>query len=413
MQALGPAAPGAERLDCSGCLVIPGNVCTHTHLYSALARGMPYSLEPPATFVQILQRVWWRLDRALDEEGIRASALVGGIEALLAGTTTLVDHHASPNAIDGSLDVIADALDEVGIRSVLCYETTDRDGSEAAAAGVAENRRFISLAPSRPRTRGMVGAHASFTLSAETLEACVDLSRTTGAGIHVHVAEDFSDQVDSEARFGSSVALRLAESGALTSGALLAHCVYLSPEEIRVVVDSGATVAHNARSNMNNSVGRALVEALGDRVALGTDGIGADMFAESQTAHWRAREAAVFAQPTETLGRLANGSRFVGTVFGEPSLGLVEPGAPADLAVLDYAAPAPIAETTLGQHWMFAMSARHVRDVIVDGEVVVRDRRVTNVDQDKLFADASAAAERVFARLETIEAHPFDPVGAS
>jgi len=410
IQAIGAAPASSPRLDCSGCLVMPGNVCAHTHLYSSLARGMPYTLEPPANFMQILQRIWWRLDRALDEESIRASALVGGVEAMLSGTTTVIDHHASPRAIDGSLDVLAGALEEVGLRSILCYETTDRDGEQAAAAGVQENRRFLESAR-RPLARGMVGAHASFTLSPETLDACVDVARSGGAGIHVHVAEDFADQVDSEARFGMSVAERLAKAGALTKDALLAHCVYLSPSELRIVVESGTTIAHNTRSNMNNSVGRALVEALGDRVALGTDGIGADMFAESQAAHWRAREAAVFAQPTETLARLANGARFAGGVFGEPSLGRIEAGAPADLVVLDYRPPARLTDETFGAHWMFGLSARHVRDVMVDGEMAVRDGRVTKLDQDKVFADASAAADLLFARLETIEPHPFQPAG--
>ncbi|HTO26805.1 MAG TPA: amidohydrolase family protein, partial [Gaiellaceae bacterium] len=169
------AAEGSgTRRDCSGCLVVPGNVCAHTHLYSALARGMPFVLEPPTNFLEILQRVWWRLDRALDEESVRASALVGGMEALLTGTTTLVDHHASPNAIDGSLDVMADALAQLGVRSVLCYETSDRDGPERALAGVAENRRFLARVRDEqpPLARGLVGAHASFTLDDETLAAC-------------------------------------------------------------------------------------------------------------------------------------------------------------------------------------------------------------------------------------------------
>jgi len=410
---VGTAPERSERLDCSGCLVIPGNVCAHTHLYSSLARGMPYSLAPPANFIQILQRVWWRLDRALDEESIRSSALVGGVEALLAGTTTVIDHHASPGAIDGSLDVIAGALEEVGLRSVLSYEVTDRDGLERALAGVEENRRFLAGAGDRRLARGMVGAHASFTLSPETLEACANLARSTGTGVHIHVAEDFADQADAEARFGQSVVERLADAGTLAPEALLAHCVFLSPTDIGLLLDSGVTVVHNARSNMNNSVGRALVEALGDQVALGTDGIGADMFAESQSAHWRAREAAVFAQPTETLARLAKGARVAGRAFGESSLGRIETGAPADLVVLDYAAPSPMAESSLGGHWMFGLSARHVRDVTVGGDVVVRDHRVTTVDQDKVFADASAVAERLFTRMQQIPPHPFEPAGVS
>src|SRR5439155_17727339 len=178
---VGEAPPGSSPRDVSGCLVVPGNACVHTHLYSALARGMPYRLEPPANFIQILQRVWWRLDRAHDEESIRASALAGGMGALLSGTTALIDHHASPNAIDGSLDVIAEALEELGIRSVLCYEVTDRDGLARAEAGIRENERF--LAADRRLARGQVGAHASFTLSPDTLASCVDVSRRTGPGV--------------------------------------------------------------------------------------------------------------------------------------------------------------------------------------------------------------------------------------
>ncbi|MDR7523382.1 MAG: amidohydrolase family protein, partial [Armatimonadota bacterium] len=239
----GAAAPGGAHRDCSGCLVIPGNVCAHTHLYSALARGMPYRLDPPANFTQILQRVWWRLDRALDEEAIRASALVGGMGALLCGTTTLIDHHASPNAIDGSLDIIADALETLGVRSVLCYEVTDRDGPERAAAGLRENRRF--LAQARRLARGMAGAHASFTLSDETLAACVDVARQAGVGIHIHAAEDGADQRDCQARFGMRVIQRLARAGALGPDALLAHCIHLNGEEVELLLASGATVAHN------------------------------------------------------------------------------------------------------------------------------------------------------------------------
>jgi cytosine/adenosine deaminase-related metal-dependent hydrolase len=190
--------PADTRIDCRDCLVIPGNVCAHTHLYSALARGMPYRLAPPRDFVEILRRVWWRLDRGLDEASIRASALVGGMEALLSGTTTLIDHHASPNAIDGSLDVVADALSRLGIRSVLAYEVTDRDGPERAVAGILENRRFAARvrAGSVPLARSMIGAHASFTLSEDTLGACADAAAATGTGIHVHVAEDAADEED-------------------------------------------------------------------------------------------------------------------------------------------------------------------------------------------------------------------------
>lgn len=396
------AAPGeGERIDTADCLVVPGNVCAHTHLYSALARGMPYTLEPPTSFLQILQRVWWRLDRALDDDCVRASALVGGMEALLSGTTTLVDHHSSPNAIDGSLDVVAKALDELGIRAVLCYETSDRDGPERARAGVAENRQFLDRVRRErpPLVRAMIGAHASFTLSDETLEACAE-----AGPLHIHAAEDRVDlrAVD-----------RLARAGALDERTLLAHGVHLDDEELELVRSAGATVAHNARSNMNNCVGRARVGALGGRVALGTDGIGSDMFEESRAAYFRLREDDIGAASTWPLARLAEGSRFAGRAFDEPLLGTLEPGAPADLVVLDYAAPTPVRESSFPGHWIYGLGARTVRDVMVAGRWVVRDRTLALVDQRGLVADAAQEAERLWRRLDELPPHEFGPGGGS
>ena len=408
--AVGVAPAGVRRRDCSGCLLLPGNVCAHTHLYSQLARGMPYALDPPLDFTQILQRVWWRLDRALDEEAVRLSALVGGMEALLAGTTTLVDHHASPNAIDGSLDAIAAALEELGIRSVLCYEVSDRDGPERALAGVAENRRF--LATRRPLARGMVGAHASFTLSEETLAASVEAARDAGVGLHVHAAEDAADQRDAQARFGTRVVHRLAAAGALTEDALLAHCIHVDEGEAAAIHGSGAAVAHNARSNMHNAVGHLPLGLLGGRVALGTDGIGADMLAESKTAFLRAREADVTTGAGWPLQRLAEGARVAARAFGEERLGRVEPGAPADLAVLRYDPPTPLDGGNLAGHWMFGLDARQVRDVLVAGELVVADGRLVRVDQDELAAKAAAGAARLWRRLEAIGPHTFRPEGS-
>ena len=408
--AVGVAPAGVRRRDCSGCLLLPGNVCAHTHLYSQLARGMPYALDPPLDFTQILQRVWWRLDRALDEEAVRLSALVGGMEALLAGTTTLVDHHASPNAIDGSLDAIAAALEELGIRSVLCYEVSDRDGPERALAGVAENRRF--LATRRPLARGMVGAHASFTLSEETLAASIEAARDAGVGLHVHAAEDAADQRDAQARFGTRVVHRLAAAGALTEDALLAHCIHVDEGEAAAIHGSGAAVAHNARSNMHNAVGHLPLGLLGGRVALGTDGIGADMLAESKTAFLRAREADVTTGAGWPLQRLAEGARVAARAFGEERLGRVEPGAPADLAVLRYDPPTPLDGGNLAGHWVFGLDARQVRDVLVAGELVVADGRLVRVDQDELAAKAAAGAARLWRRLEAIGPHTFRPEGS-
>jgi putative selenium metabolism protein SsnA len=372
---------------------------------------MPYALEPPRNFVQILQRVWWRLDRALDEETVRASALVGGMEALLSGTTTLVDHHASPNAIDGSLDVIEEALRSVGVRGVLCYETSDRDGPERARAGLEENRRFARRTRDGGLARAMIGAHASFTLSDETLAACAEAAAECRVGLHIHAAEDATDEEDAVALHGSRVARRLADAGALDERTLLAHGVHLDDDELELVGAARASLAHNARSNMNNSIGRARVGALGQRVALGTDGIGSDMFEESRTAYFRLREDDLGAGPDWALARLAEGARLAGRAFGEPLLGTLDPGAPADLVVLDYAAPAPVHESSFAGHWIFGLSARWVRNVMVAGEWVVVDRRLTQVDQAQLAADACRQAERLWQRLAEIGPHGFEPRG--
>jgi putative selenium metabolism protein SsnA len=412
--ALGTAPAGVPRHDCSGALVVPGNVCAHHHLYSALSRGMPYGLAPPRNFTEVLQRVWWRLDRALDENAVRASALRGGLDALLAGTTTIVDHHASPNFIDGSLDVIADALAELGVRSVLCYEVSDRDGPGRAVAGLAENRRF--LAHQRRLARGMMGAHASFTLSDATLAACAEAARVAGTGVHIHVAEDAADQRDCGARAAGRVVERLHGAGIVTDRALLAHCVHVDRAEMQILASTGATVVCNPRSNMNNAVGHSpfnlrRVEGTGAKVALGTDGIGGDMVTESQVGFFRAREADMAVPPSWPLVRLAEGSRLAGRLYGQPLLGTLRPGAPADITVYEYGPPAPLDAANLAGHWLFGLSSGQVRDVYVAGELVVAGRASTRVDQAQMAADEAGVARELWQRLEEIPPHEYEPMG--
>lgn len=403
------ASDDDDVLDCTGCVVIPGNVCAHHHLYSALARGMPYRLDPPQNFVQVLQRVWWRLDRALDPDSVWLSAWTGGADALLSGTTTIVDHHASPNAVEGSLEGVGSALEQLGARAVLCYEVTDRDGPERAEAGLEEHRRLAKVM--RPLQAAMIGAHASFTLSEETLAECVRLAAELGAGIHIHVAEDEADERDSVARFGTRVVERLAEAGALTDRSLLAHCVHVDQREATLIHEVKAWVAHNPRSNMNNRVGWAPVAALGNRLALGTDGIDGDLFAESRTAYWRAREADASVGPEWAVARVAASARLAGALCGEPLLGRIERGAPADLVVLDYDPPTPLTSQNLSGHWVFGLSSRMVRDVLVAGAPVVRDHRLARVDETELRVRGREAAEALWRRMDELEAHPFEPVG--
>ena len=405
----GTPPPGALRRDCTGTLVIPGLVCAHHHLYSALARGMPFALAAPTDFTEILQRVWWRLDRALDEGSVRHSALRGGLDALLSGTTTIVDHHASPGFVDGSLDVLADELGRLGARSVLCYEVSDRDGPEVARAGVAENERFCRV--SRPLVRGMVGAHASFTLSDDTLERCAAAAAAAGAGVHIHVAEGAVDERDSLRRYGKRVVERLESAGVLDAKALLAHCVHVDDAEAEAVEHAGATVVCNPRSNMNNGVGHSPFNERSGRVALGTDGIDGDLLAEATAGLFRAKEEDLATGGDWPLRRLAESARLAGRVFGEALLGTLREGAPADLCVLGYDPPVPLEAANLAGHLVFGLSARLVRDVYVGGELVVEDGRSTRLDEAELAAGQRLVTAALWRRLEEIPAHPFDPGG--
>jgi cytosine/adenosine deaminase-related metal-dependent hydrolase len=305
---------------------------------------------------------------------------------------------------------VATAVAETGARSVLCYEVTDRDGAERAAEGIEEHRRFAKEANATSAV--MVGAHASFTLSDETLASCVALADELETGIHVHVAEDEADETDALARTDRRVVERLADAGALDERTLLAHCVHVDEREASLIRHSGAWVAHNARSNMNNRVGRAPLAALGANVALGTDGVDGDLFAESKAAYWRAHEEDPSVQPSWILERLGASARLAAASSLEPLLGRIEAGAPADLVVLDYSAPTPIADDNLAGHWLYGISAADVRDVVVNGGIVVRERVLTRTDEAAERARARYAAERLWERMDAIGEHPFEPAGA-
>jgi len=254
------SAPGEEVASLSGALVLPGLVNAHTHLYSALARGMPGPAEPPRSFVEILERVWWRLDRALDEESVRFSGLVGAIEAARSGTTLVFDHHSSPSFIRGSLATLRRAVEEVGLRSALCYETTDRNGLVGRDAGIAENRELLASGPTG-LTLGVVGAHASFTLSDETLGRLAEAVRDGNSSLHVHAAEDRKDVDDCRRRCGTGVVERLRHHGLLVRRTLLVHGVHLTEPEVLDAQAEGAWLVHCPRSNMNNAVGHAPTSA--------------------------------------------------------------------------------------------------------------------------------------------------------
>lgn len=394
---LPPAATNV--VDCAGRLVMPGNVCAHTHLYSMLARGMPAPPRTPRDFPEILEQVWWRLDCALDAGSIRAAGLVGALEAARCGTTTLVDHHSSPNCIDGSLDLLGEALEEVGLRGVLCYEVTDRGGPERRDAGLAENARFLRRGNRSPTLRGMVGAHASFTLEDDTLARLAELAGELDTGVHVHVAEGICDEEDSMRRCGKRTTQRLHDAGLLRRQSIAAHGVHLDRSELSTIQGAGSWLVHNCRSNMNNAVGAAPVLSFGERSALGTDGIDHDMFAESRSAYLRARERSLEADAGRFGAMLARGSELVSEIFGEP-IGSLAVGSVADIAILNYRPPTPLTAANLPWHWMFAFRSDLVDSVLVGGEWVMRRGEFCRVDEEKIRAEARHEAARLWHRLD-------------
>ncbi|GBD85074.1 8-oxoguanine deaminase [bacterium BMS3Abin02] len=335
----------------------PGMVCAHHHLYSALARGMPAPPKTPTSFLEILEQVWWRLDTALDLDMLEWSAKLGALEALEQGTTVIVDHNESPNAIEGSLSVIADACAEVGVRVVCAYGITDRHGHEAAERGLAENERFI-----RAGGKGLVGIHAAFTCTDESLESAAGIARDLGVGVHVHVAEGEAD-IDASRRLGA-----LAQDDWL-----LIHAVHLPTDH-----GFSGTIVHNPRSNLNNAVGYANPARFANPVALGTDGIGAAMIESFRLAYVMQRSVDVTASPETAWGWLEEGW-------------CIAPEALDDLVTWSYEPMDP-------WHLAFTSGVRPLK-VEIAGEVVFEDGKPTRVDAKEIRAKAREQALRLHARL--------------
>ncbi len=406
---LGSRYPHAPHLDARGQLIMPGNICAHTHFYGAFARGLAIPGAPPKDFPDILKRLWWPLDQALDQEAVRYSALVCLIDAIKHGTTTLFDHHASPNALDGSLDVIADAVDEAGLRAVLCYEVTDRYGSESTRAGIAENVRFLKAVQSRPNLAAAFGLHASLTVSEETLAKCVEAAAGSGIGFHIHVAEHEEDEYDSLQKSGKRVVDRLHSAGILGEKSIVAHCVHIDLGEAEVLRDTGTWVTHQPRSNMNNGVGVANIDGMlraGLRVCLGNDGFSNNMWEEWKTAYlvhkvWnrdprRANGMNIVAMAITHNAALAN------VYFPQTPPGLLVPGGAADVILVDYHPTTPLTAGNLPWHIIFGFEASMVTTTICAGRVLMRDRKLLTLDEAAITARSRQIAPAVWERYNAI-----------
>ncbi|HJT56918.1 MAG TPA: putative aminohydrolase SsnA [Ktedonobacteraceae bacterium] len=410
--------PDADYVDANGGLIMPGFLCAHTHFYSAFARGMAIPGEPPRNFLEILERLWWRLDKLLTLEDTRASAEVYMVDAIRHGTTCVVDHHASPNAIEGSLDVIADAVEEAGIRACLAYEVSDRDGLAVTADGIRENERFIrSLRSERKQQAeaGMIsasyGLHASFTLSPATLERCASGGTELGVGFHIHVAEDMADERDSLAHYGMRVVDRLEKAAILGPRTIAAHCVHVQSGEMSRLAKTSTNSIHNPRSNMNNAVGRAPVAEMvrtGVNVGLGNDGFSMNMMQEMKAAYLLHKMAFADprAMPADLVLQLAfdHNARIMNAVFSPfcadfPRMGELSVGGAADIVLLDYLPPTPLSSENFPWHLIFGMDGQHVNSTMVAGRWLMRNRQLLTLDEARIHARAKELSQALWKRL--------------
>ena len=406
--ALGEAAKpqaGDEVVECEGAVLMPGLVNGHTHLYSALAPGMPAPPRSPTNFHEILQFIWWRLDRAHTLESVEMSGQIGALAALRCGTTTLVDHHASPHAIEGSLTALENGIAQVGCRGVLCYETTDRNSANESRFGLAENERYAKTCRRDGRFAAMVGAHASFTMEEASLAGCVDLANRLGVGVHIHVAEDPVDERITRERFGIGLFERFERHGLLdVPGTIFAHGTHLSAGDFARLNELRGTIelAHNPNSNMNNGVGYTPIARLERPPLLGTDGIGADMWREARTALFKSNDAGLPLRLSQPLAMLAQSARFASQRLGA-RLGVLEVGAAADLVLTSYRPATPLTAENLASHFLFAMGPEYVRDVMVDGWWLMRKGHVVTFDEQAVRARSVVVARALHERMAAIE----------
>lgn len=377
---------GEQVIDCTGRYVTKSFACGHHHIYSALARGMPAPAAAPKNFHEILKYVWWVLDRSLTGDMIRASALVTALYCLKNGVTFVIDHHSSPLAAAGSLGIIAEALEEAGLSHLLCLELSDRDGTEAAEAGLEETEVFLE------KHQGLVGLHASFTVGDALLNRAVSLAQKFGTGIHVHAAEDGVDEEHCLRDYGVRVMERYRDRGLLDlEKSIFAHCIHLSEEERNLVTASPAWVVQTPESNLNNAVGILNGRGL-KRLMFGTDGMHSDMLRTAKTAFFLASQSGGGLSPPDAYLRFRNVHRY-----------LAESGFSGDgdnnLVILKYDSPTPFCRDNFAGHFVYGLEARHVESVISGGRLVMDRGRVLTVNEEEVLAEAGEQAAALWKRM--------------
>ena len=375
-----------EIIDCNGMLVTKSFAIAHHHAYSALARGMPPPKKTPHNFLEILKYIWWNIDKKLDKDMIRASALVTALACAKNGVTFVIDHHASPNYIGNSLEIIAEAFDEVGISHLLCYEISDRDGKEIAENGLVETKSYLE------NNQGLVGLHASFTVNDSTMKKAADLMNEFDSGIHIHVAEDLMDESDCENKYEKRVIERLNDFALLDSSkSILAHCIHLNNNERKIVEQSKAYIVQNTESNLNNKVGFFNSRGLGNNIMIGTDGMHSDILRSSKAAFFVGQEFdnITYLSAYERLRNVHNYLK-INNFKGDEENNLV---------VIDYDTPTEINSENFLGHYIFGLESRQFRHVISSGKLIVKDYKIQTVDEKEILAFSKIQGNRLFRRL--------------
>jgi len=391
--------------DVHGKLIMPGLINTHGHIYSALARGMILNdSKVSKNFTEILENLWWRVDRALDLDEIKYSAYTTYIDGIKNGVTTVFDHHASAGRVRGSLMTIADVAKELGVRTSLCYEVSDRDGQVIADEGIKENSEFIKYANQQnsDMIKGMFGLHASFTISQNTLEKCVENAGDTG--FHVHVAEGIDDQKDSVEKYGKRVVERLYDSRILKNNTIAVHCIHIDDNEMSLLKESDSIVVHNPESNMGNSVGCSRALEMMDKgilMGLGTDGFTTDMFESLKVANILHKHQ--LGDPSvawmEAPQMLFDNNKEICSRFFDGNVGVIEKDALADIIVVDYQSPTPITENNINSHMLFGLMGRNVVTTIINGQYAMKNRVIQTVDEEKIYTDSQQCAKAFWKRV--------------
>lgn len=394
-----------EVINAKGKLLMPGFICTHTHIYSAFARGMILNGKSPSDFLQVLEGLWWRMDKKLTHEDIYYSALVTIIDCIKNGVTCIFDHHAGPNSIDGSLDVLEDAFIKLNMRGTLCYEVSDRDGFEIAGKGIHENSRFIIKKQNdkEDMVKGLFGLHAAFTLSNETLEKASEEGNSLGAGFHVHAAEGVYDAEYNRSKYGKGVVERLNDFSILNNKSILAHCIHLNDSEKGLL--HKCNVVHNPESNMNNAVGYCDVMEFikgGILVGLGSDGFSQNPFRAMDTCyvlHKHEKHDPRVMNPYDVITLSILNNSKIASKFYNNTIGKIRKDAKCDLILLDYDSPTPINKNNICGHIIFGMNSNMITHTIINGKVVMQDRKITLADESEIMARSREVAQKLWNRI--------------